>query len=66
MDPQVGHCGPPLESVMIKLVDIPEMGYYAKDGKGEVSINYWIDLFIYFILSVIQINLNRFAVRVQL
>ncbi len=36
LDPEIGHCGPPLESVMIKLVDIPEMGYYAKDNKGEI------------------------------
>jgi long-chain acyl-CoA synthetase len=34
----VGHCGPPLECVMVKLVDIPEMDYYAKDNKGEVCV----------------------------
>jgi hypothetical protein len=31
-----GHCGPPVESCFVKLIDIPEMEYYAKDGKGEV------------------------------
>ena len=36
MDPEIGHCGPPLESVMIKLVDIPEMGYFARDNRGEI------------------------------
>ena len=23
---------------MVKLIDIPEMNYFAKDGKGEVQI----------------------------
>jgi hypothetical protein len=23
---------------MVKLIDIPEMNYYARDGKGEVKI----------------------------
>ena len=32
----VGHVGPPLPCNKIKLVDVPEMEYYAKDGKGEV------------------------------
>lgn len=36
LDPHLGHVGAPCESVMIKLIDIPEMGYYAKDSKGEV------------------------------
>lgn len=33
----VGHCGPPLPCNVVKLVDVPEMDYYAKDNKGEVS-----------------------------
>lgn len=32
----IGHVGPPLPCNKIKLVDVPEMEYYAKDGKGEV------------------------------
>jgi hypothetical protein len=33
-----GIVGPPMTNCHIKLVDIPEMDYYAKDNKGEVSI----------------------------
>jgi hypothetical protein len=32
-----GTVGPPLVCCAIKLVDIPEMEYYAKDNKGEVG-----------------------------
>lgn len=31
-----GHCGPPLPCNVVKLVDVPEMDYYAKDNKGEI------------------------------
>ncbi|KAI8893727.1 hypothetical protein BC833DRAFT_635697 [Globomyces pollinis-pini] len=31
-----GHVGPPVISNEMKLVSVPEMGYYAKDLKGEV------------------------------
>ena len=34
-----GHVGPPLPCNKIKLVDVPEMEYYAKEGKGEVCIS---------------------------
>jgi hypothetical protein len=33
----VGHVGCPLPCCKVKLVDVPDMDYYAKDGKGEVS-----------------------------
>ncbi|XP_046560300.1 LOW QUALITY PROTEIN: long-chain-fatty-acid--CoA ligase 5-like [Haliotis rubra] len=33
-----GHCGPPLACNYVKLVDVPEMDYFAKDCKGEVCI----------------------------
>ena len=33
----VGHVGPPLPSNIFKVVDVPEMDYYAAEGKGEVS-----------------------------
>ena len=32
-----GHVGPPIPCNVIKLIDAPEEGYYAKDGTGEVS-----------------------------
>lgn len=35
---QAGHVGPPLPCNMMKVVDIPEMGYFASEGKGEVCI----------------------------
>lgn len=37
-DIQSGHVGPPLSAAKIKLADVPEMGYYAKDGKGEILV----------------------------
>ncbi|XP_067672294.1 long-chain-fatty-acid--CoA ligase 5-like [Haliotis asinina] len=33
-----GHCGPPLACNYVKLVDVPEMDYFAKDRKGEVCV----------------------------
>ncbi|KAF3695949.1 Long-chain-fatty-acid--CoA ligase 1 [Channa argus] len=33
-----GHVGSPLPCAMVKLVDIPEMNYYAKNGEGEICI----------------------------
>ncbi|XP_074608164.1 long-chain-fatty-acid--CoA ligase 1-like [Acropora palmata] len=37
-DQTYGHVGPPLPCNKIKLVDVPDMDYYAKDGKGEICI----------------------------
>ncbi len=31
-----GHVGPPVPCNIIKLVDVEEMEYFAKDGQGEV------------------------------
>jgi long-chain acyl-CoA synthetase len=35
-DVTAGHVGPPLVSALIKLVDVPDMNYYASNGEGEV------------------------------
>lgn len=35
---QTGIVGPPLTNCHIKLVDIPEMDYYASDNKGEICL----------------------------
>ena len=32
-----GHVGPPLPSNIMKVVDVPEMNYFAKDDHGEVN-----------------------------
>ncbi|XP_076446750.1 long-chain-fatty-acid--CoA ligase 5-like [Babylonia areolata] len=37
-DPTPGHVGPPLDCNYIKLIDVPEMQYFAKDGIGEVCV----------------------------
>ncbi|KFM72649.1 Long-chain-fatty-acid--CoA ligase 1, partial [Stegodyphus mimosarum] len=35
-DYSVGHVGPPLPCCHIKLIDVPEMEYFAVNGQGEV------------------------------
>ncbi|XP_033096900.1 long-chain-fatty-acid--CoA ligase 1-like [Anneissia japonica] len=35
-DHSTGHVGPPISCCMIKLVDVPDMEYYAANDKGEV------------------------------
>ncbi|KAM9394012.1 long-chain-fatty-acid--CoA ligase 1 [Pholidichthys leucotaenia] len=37
-DCSTGHVGAPLPCAMVKLVDIPEMNYYAKNGEGEICV----------------------------
>lgn len=37
-DHTAGHVGPPIPCNRIKLVDVPEMNYFAKDRVGEVCI----------------------------
>ncbi|KAG8184592.1 hypothetical protein JTE90_005206 [Oedothorax gibbosus] len=37
-DYSVGHVGPPLPCCHIKLIDVPEMEYFAVNGQGEVCI----------------------------
>ncbi|GMR46570.1 hypothetical protein PMAYCL1PPCAC_16765, partial [Pristionchus mayeri] len=37
-DSRPGHVGMPSPCVAIKLVDVPELGYYAKDEAGEVCV----------------------------
>ena len=35
---KAGHVGPPLPSVKIKLVNVPEMKYFAENDEGEVCV----------------------------
>ena len=35
-DTQTGHVGPPVPCCYIKLVDVPQMNYFASNGEGEV------------------------------
>ena len=35
-DPCLGHCGAPVSCYMVKLVDVPEMGYFADQDQGEI------------------------------
>ncbi|XP_031548889.1 long-chain-fatty-acid--CoA ligase 1-like [Actinia tenebrosa] len=37
-DFSTGHVGAPAPCNQVKLVDVPEMGYYAKDGHGEICV----------------------------
>ena len=37
-DLRTGHVGPPIAAAVIKLVDVPEMGYRAAEGRGEVCV----------------------------
>lgn len=37
-DPTTGNIGVPLNCNMIKLVDVPDMQYYAKDNVGELCV----------------------------
>ncbi|KRY16650.1 Long-chain-fatty-acid--CoA ligase 5 [Trichinella patagoniensis] len=37
-DHVAGHVGPPSPSCIIKLVDVPDMNYFAKNNQGEVCI----------------------------
>ncbi|RNA24081.1 long-chain-fatty-acid-- ligase 5 [Brachionus plicatilis] len=35
-DVKLGHCGPPVSCYMVKLVDVPEMNYFACSNQGEI------------------------------
>lgn len=37
-DSNAGHVGMPIPSASIKLVDVAELGYFSKDGAGEVCV----------------------------
>ncbi|CAI4230434.1 unnamed protein product [Auanema sp. JU1783] len=33
-----GHCGAPIASATVKLADVPELNYFAKEGTGELLV----------------------------
>ena len=35
-DVKSGHVGVPIPCTLVKLVDVPEMNYFAENGEGEV------------------------------
>jgi len=37
-DATLGHCGPPVTCAEVRVVDVPEMGYYANQQQGEVQV----------------------------
>ncbi|KAI9504361.1 long-chain fatty acid-CoA ligase [Coemansia spiralis] len=37
-DATLGNIGAPVPSVEIKLVSVPELGYHARDGRGEILV----------------------------
>ncbi|VDD94385.1 unnamed protein product, partial [Enterobius vermicularis] len=37
-DNTAGHCGGPATCTVLKLADVPEMNYYASEGKGEIVV----------------------------
>jgi long-chain acyl-CoA synthetase len=49
-DPNQSHVGAPISCYMVKLVDVPDMGYLAKNNQGEVSLKR--KCFIFFVLSI--------------
>ncbi|KAG8183684.1 hypothetical protein JTE90_028048 [Oedothorax gibbosus] len=38
-DPSTDNVGPPIPCCKVKLVDVPEMNYFASEGKGEVCVH---------------------------
>jgi long-subunit acyl-CoA synthetase (AMP-forming) len=47
-DPVLGHCGAPVSCYMVKLVDVPEMGYFASNNQGEVIYIILIEPLLFF------------------
>jgi long-chain acyl-CoA synthetase len=37
-DAEPGHVGVPIPCNAVKLIDVPELGYFAKDNAGEVCV----------------------------
>ncbi|XP_022695692.1 long-chain-fatty-acid--CoA ligase 5-like isoform X2 [Varroa jacobsoni] len=37
-DTRAGHVGPPIGCCEVKVVDVPEMNYYACNGEGEICV----------------------------
>ena len=60
----LGHVGPPIPNNMIKMMDVPEMNYFAENQQGEVCC-YLICKILTLIVSLFVILVKQFLFKNQ-